>query len=250
MNVSLYQAASALNANQRWQEIAAENLASSGVPGYKKQQLSIGALQGGMIPKPGASFDKALDHYALPKADTSTSFQQGEMKFTGSSTDLAVEGKGFFEVAMPNGTTAYTRDGEFHFSSTGQLVTKEGFQVIMDGGIAQFDMKNPGPISISSTGEISQGSDKKGRIRLTDVSEPNLMTEISGGYFVAKNVGIKTSDSKATMKQGYVEASNANVITEMANMMSAMRGFEANQKIVQMQDERMGKAISELGNAS
>src|SRR4051794_1052822 len=86
VNVSLYQAASALQANSRWQEVISENLASSSIPGFKKQQLSFSEVQAGLM---GAN---AQQRFAFPKATASTSFQQGELKFTGSNTDVALEG--------------------------------------------------------------------------------------------------------------------------------------------------------------
>ena len=128
MNVRSFQAAAALNANSRWQEVIPDNLqASSSVPGFRKQQLCVAARQAGLMPAGGLSPSGAAPMFCVPKATTSTSFQPGELKYTGANNDAAIEGKAFFEVQAPGGASAFTRDGEFHVSSImARLVTKQG----------------------------------------------------------------------------------------------------------------------------
>src|SRR5437764_128357 len=150
MNVSLYQAAAALNANSRWQESIAENLAASSIPGFKKQELSFSAIAGGMM----SASTQHPQRFALPHAATATNFSAGELKFTGAKTDVALEGHGFFAVQMPDGTTAYTRDGEFQMNASGQLVTKQGHPVLGEAGPIQLDPTTSAPVSISATGEV------------------------------------------------------------------------------------------------
>lgn len=247
MNVSLYQAAAALNANSRWQEVISENLASSGVPGFKKQELSLAAVRAGLMP---ASAGNGPQAFALPKATTSTSFLPGTLQYTGNTKDVAVEGNGFFQVQLSNGQKAFTRDGEFQMSAQGQLVTKEGYTVIGDGGPIQLDIHNTEPLSISANGEVSQGSVLRGKLKLVDFDKPAQLNQISAGYFTADKGNIMEKPATGTLRQGYLEGSNFSVVGEMANMMTAMRGFEANTRIIQMQDDRLGKTISELGNPS
>ena len=129
MNVSLYQAAAAMNAASRWQELVSENLSAASVPGFKKGELSFAAVQAG-LPAHGVSGT----HYVIPRATPGVNFQPGEMRATGSKTDVAIEGSGFFEVRLPDGSLAYTRDGEFHLSGEGQLTTKEGYVVLSESG--------------------------------------------------------------------------------------------------------------------
>src|ERR1039458_5284838 len=162
VNVSLYQAGAALNANSRWQEIISENLASSSVPGYKKQQLSMEAVQAGLMPVGGFSAGNSPQMFVMPKATASTNFTGGEMKATGLPTDVAIEGKAFFEVQLPGGTTGYTRDGEFQVNSQGGLTTKEGYPVMGSGGPITLNPRDPTPMSISAGGDISQGAVSKG----------------------------------------------------------------------------------------
>ena len=246
MNVSLFQAASALNANSRWQELIAGNLAASAVPGYKRQEISFAAVEAGLKPAPGAPAQ-----FLQPNARGVTNFSPGEMKYTGVNTDVAVEGSGFFEVQLPSGAAAYTRDGEFHVNAQGQLVTKQGFAVLGENGPVQFDPGNGGPVSIAATGEVSQGSDVKGKLKLTDFNEPHLLAPVPGGFFLANHPNLQARAVPATsLRQGYLESSNVSSVTEMAHLITAMRMFEANQKVLQSHDERMGRAISELGGVS
>ncbi|MGP8202014.1 MAG: flagellar hook-basal body protein [Limisphaerales bacterium] len=244
MNVSLYQAAAALNANSRWQDVIAENLASSSVPGYRKQSLSTAAAQAGLLSANGGS----PQYFNVPQTKISTSFQSGELNYSGDDKNAAIEGKGFFKIQLANNITAVTRDGEFHVSSRGQLVTKEGYTVLGQNGPIQLDFHNRDPISISSTGEVSQGSDVKGKLSLTDYENPELLTPTNGVFFLATNPGLRAKPATGSVRDGYVEGANTTALGEMANMMTAQRGFEANQKVIQIQDERMGKVISDLGN--
>ena len=247
MNVSIYQAAAALNANTRWQELIADNLASSSIPGYKKQELSFGAVAAGYLP----ASTQGAPRFSLPHAAPSINFQPGELKFTGAKTDVALQGSGFLAVQLPDGNTAYTRDGEFQISPSGQLVTKQGFAVLGEGGPIQLDPNNPAPVSISATGEVSQGADLKGTLRAVQFNDPNLLTPISRGYFLATAPNVKTNPATdTTFHQGYLEGANTSPTMEMAHLITSMRLFEANQRVIQAQDERMGRAIAELGNPS
>jgi flagellar basal body rod protein FlgG len=250
MNISLYQAASALNANARWQEVIAENLASSSTPGFRKQELTVEAVRAGLLPaQTQASNRLAPPHFTLPNASLSTNFTPGELRYTGSITDLAIEGPGFFEVQLANGSSAYTRDGEFRLNAQGQLTTKQGYPVLGDSGLIQIDPNNPAPIVISPSGEVSQGTDQLGRIRPVNFDQPSLLQPISGALFLAQdpNLTREVTDT-STLRQGWLEGANTTVSDEMASLLTAMRTFEANQRVIQIQDERMAKAIEELGN--
>lgn len=247
MNVSLYQAASALNATDRWQETIADNLASSSIPGFKKQDFSFAAVQAGLLPSGPGHAAGGARHLQMPLGVSATNFRPGELRPSPSKTDLAIEGPGFFEVQLPNGATAYTRDGEFQINASGQLVTKEGNVVLGEAGPIQLDTRNSAPLSISPTGDVSQGADLKGKIKLVEFSDQRLLTQISGGYFTAGHPNLSASASAASrVRQGFLEGANTSVVLEMANLMTAMRTFEANQRMVQIQDDRTSKAIGEL----
>ena len=247
MNVSLFQAGAALNANSRWQEVIAENLASGAVPGYKRQQLSMAAVQAGLMPG-GSSSSSSPPMFVLPKAKMTTNFTPGGMKATGVNTDVAIDGKGFFEVQLPGGTTGYTRNGEFQINTQGQLATQEGYLVLGQGGPIQLNPRDPSPMTISAAGDISQGATSKGKLALTEFNKPELLTQLNSTYFAAQDTALQTQPAASTIRQGYLEGSNSSAVLEMAGLMTAMRGFEANQHIIQIQDDRLGKTISDLGN--
>jgi len=248
VNISLYQASAAMNANARWQEVISENLASSSIPGFKRQDLSFSAVQAGLMPQ-GAGAQKL--NFVLPQAQATTSFAPGDLKYTGSKTDVAIEGSGFFEVQLANGASAYTRDGEFQINSQGQLATKQGQVVLGDGGPIQLDRNNTAPLSISPSGEVSQGMDRKGRLRIMEFNDLRLLTPIGGGSFMATNPSVQASEVRQpAIRHGFLESANTSPVNEMGNLIGVMRSFEANQRVVQINDERMGRAISELGNPS
>jgi flagellar basal-body rod protein FlgF len=248
MNVSLYQAAAAMNAQARWQDLITQNLAAGFVPGYRKQDISFSAVQAGAAP--GAANLGGLQ-YSIPSASAATNFQPGEIRATGNSMDFAIEGPGLFEVQLPNGSHAYTRDGEFHLNAQGQFVTKQGYLVLGDGGPVQFDPNSSSPITVSATGEVSQGDQLRGRLRLVEFSQPQSLTAIGSGYFLADRPGMVPGQAaSSSVRQGFLEGSNTSPTAEMASLITAMRLFEANQKVLQMQDERMGRVITDLGGTS
>jgi len=243
MNVSLYQAASAMNATDRWQETIAENLAAGAIPGFKKQEFSFTGIRG----DPAVAPVNGMGRLTMPVGVTATSFHQGPLRPTSSKTDFAIEGAAFFEVQLPNGTTAYTRDGEFHLSPQGQLVTKEGYLALGDGGPIQLDLTTGGLVTVTATGEVSQGPDSKGRLKLVEFNDPKLLTRLSGGYFSANDPNLRGDPARAsTVRQGFLEAANTSPAAEMVSLISAMRTFEANQRVAQIHDERMGRVIHEL----
>jgi flagellar basal-body rod protein FlgF len=248
MNVSLFQAAASMNAQARWQELITQNLAAGATPGFRKQDVSFAAVEAGMA---STALNSNSLRQVMPSAHAITNFQPGELRATNNSMDFAVEGPGLFEVQLPNGSKAYTRDGEFHVSPQGQLVTKQGYAVMSDSGGLQFDPNNGGAITVSPGGDVSQGSDVKGKLRLVEISDPRALTPISGGLFTANNPDMQPVSASATsVRQGFLEASNASPTAEMASLITSMRLFESSQRVLQMQDERMGKVISELGNPS
>lgn len=246
MNVSLFQAAAAMNASSRWQDLIAQNLSASSIPGFKKQDISFSAIEAGLMGARGASGAQPAQ-FTLPRMESYTNFTNGELKFTGVKTDAALDGPGFFEVQLPNGTAGYTRDGEFHVDAQGQLVTKSGHLVMGTGGVIQLDPKDANPITIAANGDISQGTARKGKLKVVEFNTPQLLAPVGGGLFAALDSKLQPSDSSRTnLRQGFLESANTSPVVEMANMITAMRHFEANHRMVQLQDERMGKAISEL----
>jgi len=248
MDVSLYQASAAMSATAHWQDVIAGNLASASIPGGRRQEVSFSDVIAGLATSSGA----VKSNYYITSTSDVTNFKPGEMKATGGPTDFALEGPGFFTVQLPNGQHAYTRDGEFRLSSQGQLVTKQGYPVLGSNGTLQFNPNSSSAaITLSATGDLSQGADSIGKLQLTEFKGSQNLTSIGSGLFRADDESIKPFPAVSTqVRQGFVEASNTSPTTEMATLITAMRMFESNQKVLQMQSDRMSKTITELGGTS
>ncbi len=238
MDVSLYQAAAAMNATAQWQDLITENLANSAVPGSRKQEISFSDVQDGL----GSG---------IPSANTVTNFKTGELCSTGNAMDFALEGKGFFTVQLPDGESAYTRNGEFKLNAKGMLVNNEGFAVLGSNGPLQFNPNSSDAITVSATGDVSQGSQAKGKLQITEFQHPERLTPIGTTDFQSEAQDAQPFAAVSTkVRQGFIEAANTSPTTEMASLITAMRMFESNQKVLQMQSDRMSKVISELSGTS
>ena len=249
MDVSLYQAAAAMNASNRWQEVISANLGGGQIPGFKKQDLSFSAVQAGLMARMSGSLPTAAGRFSMPVAGTSTNFQPGELHPTGTATDLAIEGPGFFEVQMPDGTHGYTRDGECRLNAQGQLVTKQGLPLMGLAGPVQLDPNNPGPITVAPSGEVSQGDQVKGQLKISEFSDPNVLTQAGSGLFILTDPAVQPHvAANSTVRQGFVENANTSSIMEMGNLITAMRLYEANQKVIQTEDDRVNQLISAVSN--
>ena len=248
MEVSLYQAAAAMNATAKWQDLISQNLAASSVPGARKQEISFSDVQAAQSANISGS-GKPGDY--IPSANTVTNFQAGELCATGNSMDFALEGPGFFTVKLPNGDQAYTRDGEFRLNAKGELVNNEGFAVVGSGGTLQFNPNSPDPISVSATGDVSQGGATKGKLQITEFLHPEKLALIGAGSFESDGQDAQPVAAGSTqVRQGFIEAANTSPTTEMASLITAMRMFEANQKVLQMQGDRMSQVITDLGGTT
>ena len=223
-----------MNATAQWQDLITENLANSAVPGSRKQEMSFSDVQDGF----GSG---------IPSANTVTNFKTGELCSTGNAMDFALEGKGFFTVQLPNGQSAYTRNGEFKLNAKGQLVNNEGFAVLGSNGPLQFNPNSSDAITVSATGDVSQGSEAKGKLQITEFQHPEKLVPIGTTDFQPEAQDAQPVAAVSTqVRQGFIEAANTSPTTEMASLITAMRMFESNQKVLQMQSDRMSKVITEL----
>jgi flagellar basal body rod protein FlgG len=174
-----------------------------------------------------------------------TDFGQSTVTNTGSPTDLALSGSGFLSVNGPNGTM-YTRNGNFHLSSQGLLVSAEGYPVRMVGG--QTLQVAPGsPIQVGSDGQVSQNGTALGQIELTDFKDPSMLTKAAGAYFV--NPGPQSGPSPASnvsVQQGALEASNFAPTEAAARMVSLLRNFEMLQRAAKIGNEMNQQAIEQV----
>ena len=246
MEVSLYQAAAAMNATEQWQEMLSGNLAAASVAGARKREISFSAVEAGLAPQ-GSGFSN--NNYVIPAASSALNFQQGELHPTGEATDVALEGPGFLTLQTADGQLAYTRNGEFQVNAKGELTTTRGDLVMGSNGPIRLVPGSSAPVAISAVGEVSQGAAKRGKLQVTDFNKPGLLSSLGGSLYRADNPDIQGSDATGTaVRQGFLENANTAPVTEMSGLITAMRMFESNQKVLQMQSDRMSREISDLGN--
>jgi len=171
-------------------------------------------------------------------------YTQGNLQQTGNSKDVAINGQGFFQVQMPDGTTAYTRDGSFQTNAQGQLVTSSGYQVIpaitIPNNATSMTIGSDGVVSITVAG--STNSQQLGSMQIATFINPdakgeNLFAETASSG--APNVAQPGLNGAGTLNQGYVEASNVNVVQELVNMIQTQRAYEINSKAVTTSDQML-----------
>ena len=252
MNISLFQAASAMEGAQQRQNVIAENLAASGIPGFKRHNVGFHSVSADMFNKELQGAEKTQLRYMLPRITGHIDFQQGTLVRTGDPNSLAIDGPGFFSVDGPQGAM-YTRDGSFHVNALGQLVSKEGYPLRQAGGGAPITVATDTttPISISPDGTVSQGGAPLGQLEVTNFPEDSLkqLKRLNAGYFSANGVTPVPIDPQNTkVAQGFVEGANTTPMKEMGELMTSLRHFEANQRIMKVHDEHMGRLIRDLSN--
>lgn len=249
---ALYSAAAGMQSQQLNLDVIANNLANVNTTGFKKSKIEFqdllyqtaraaGAEQGGGTQLPTGL---QVGHGSRPIA-TSKIFTTGEMSQTGERLDLALQGDGFFEVQLPNGTKAYTRDGAFKTASDGRVTTSEG--LVLQGGFQPIPA-GTSAVSIAPNGEVTlKNATGSTNFRITTVRFANP----SGLESIGRNLYRETSASGTAeagspgengfgeVQQGYLELSNVKVVEEMVNMMVAQRAYEINSKAVQAADEMM-----------
>lgn len=246
MNVSLYQAAAAMNAHARVQELITQNLAMSAVPGARRLETSFSTVAAGFAS--GAPHAPG-NRFHIPRVSVGTNFSPGEITTSESPTDLAIDGPAFFEVQLPDGSLAYTRRGQFHVDAQGYLVTQHGYRVMGLNGPIQLDPANREVLSITPDGQVFQGQEARGQLRLVEFDDPHRLRPLPTGLFLADDPALVARPARQSrVIQGARESSNISPLNEMASLITTLRLFEANQRVLQAQDERMGRVIAELGN--
>lgn len=242
----------------------ANNLANVNTTGFKKDRqvfseyLSAYERPNDLInvPRVPASIESFYDmnggdnSYVNP-AGTYTNFDQGALRSTGNPLDLAIEGKGFFEVLSPQGVR-WTRSGSLQIDSGGRLVTKEGFPILRDGqnDPAQRTIQVNSPnLTVSRGGEIFDGGQVVGRVAVVDFPNPDELQKVGSSLYALKG-NAQTQPvptGEARVQQGFIETSNVNVIEEMTDMITANRVFEATQHAIKANDQMDDKLINNVG---
>ncbi len=252
MNLSLYSAATGMEAQQLNLNTIANNLANVNTPGFKRSKIEFQDL---LYQKPRASGSDSGGGNIVPTgievgngarvAATSKVFTQGQLTNTGENLDVALQGDGFFEVQRPDGTLAYTRDGSFKLNAQGQVVTIDGLPVL-----SGFQPIPPGTssVAISEDGNVtiqSASGNTTFRLTLTRFSNPAGLRSLGGNMYEetaasgTPETGSPGEGGFARTIQGYIEASNVNIVEEMVNLIVAQRAYEVNSKSIQASDEML-----------
>ncbi len=249
MNIGLYQSASALTALERWQDVVAQNITSSQTNGYRKRTINFSSQLSGEL-QTGASgrLRREGDGMAtvFPRVNTGINFTTGETQATRRELDVAIHGEGFFEVQMPDGTRAYTRNGEFGLRPDRTLVTTGGQEVLTSGGAPVTLLPGGGPLIVNQDGTLFQGETSLGKLSIQRFEDNAKLTPIAGGYFLAGELQPESVDEPELM-QGYVEGSNITPLREMVDLVLISRAYEANQKIISTVEQTMQKTLDALG---
>jgi flagellar basal-body rod protein FlgG len=233
-------------------DVISNNLANVNTTGFKKSKIEFQDLLYQIYRAPGADQGNGnllptglhIGHGSRPVA-TAKIFTTGEFTQTGEQLDIAIQGDGFLEVQLPDGTRAYTRDGALKRASDGRIMTSDGVQV--QSGFQPIPTGTT-DISISQNGDVTtRGSSGTQTFKVTLVrfANPagleaigrNLYRETAASG--TPEIGNAGENGFGTMQQGYLEMSNVKVVEEMVNMIIAQRAYEVNAKSVQAADEMM-----------
>ncbi|MEO8166049.1 MAG: flagellar basal-body rod protein FlgG [Betaproteobacteria bacterium] len=253
---SLWIAKTGLEAQQTQMDVIAHNLANVSTNGYKRQRAVFEDLLYQTLRQPGAQSSQQSEvpsglqiGTGVQPIATERIFTQGNLQQTGNSLDVAIQGNGFFQVLLPDGTNAFTRDGAFQLNSQGQLVTSSGYQVqppiTLPANVVSVTIAKDGIVSVTQAGASAA----------TQVGQMQLATFINAGGLQSRgeNLYVETAASGAPspnapgangaglLNQAYVETSNVNVAEELVNMIQTQRAYEINSKAIQSSDQMLAK---------
>jgi flagellar basal-body rod protein FlgF len=264
----IYTALSGSIAQTQRLDTIANNLANINTPAFKKDEQVFqeyltanekppDVLQ---VPRVPASIESFYDMQGGDKsfvdgAGTYTNFAQGSMKATNNPLDVAVDGNGFFEIATPDGVK-YTRLGAFKLDGLGQLVTKDGHPLLRaaaegtDPAARTFRVSGENPVIINEAGDVLDGENNLGKISVVDVPDRDTLKKIGGSLyeFKANAKPEFTVVENPSLKQGFLEMSNVNIVKEMTDMIQTTRSFESTQKAIQAYDSMADKLINVVGS--
>lgn len=253
---SLWTAKSGLQAQQVKMDVVANNLANVNTNGFKRSRVVFEDLLYQNLRQPGAS---ASEQNRLPSGlqigvgvrpvATERLHSQGGLQETGSSRDLAINGNGFFQVLLPDGTIAYTRDGSFQVDQFGQMVTAGGYPlepaIMIPDNALSVTVSQDGIVSVTQPGDNQ--SVEVGQITLANFVNPGGLESIGENLYLEtsasgpRNEGIPGMNGLGRLYQNWVETSNVNVVEEMVSMIQTQRAYEINSKAVQTSDEMLGR---------
>ena len=257
---SLWIAKTGLDAQQTQLDVISNNLANVGTAGFKRSRAVFEDLLYQNLRQPGAQSSQqtqlptglTVGTGVKPVASEKV-FTQGNLQQTGNNLDVAVNGAGFFQVQLPDGTTAYTRDGSFHLDANGQLVTSSGYQlqpaITIPANALAITVARDGTVTVTQPGQANPT--QVGTLQLANfINAAGLQSQGENLYIETASSGTPTTNTPGTnglgtLSQGYVETSNVNVVEELVNMIQTQRAYEINSKAVQTSDQMLQR-LSQL----
>ncbi len=251
---SLWIAKSGMEGQQTKLDAISNNLANVGTNGFKRGGIVFEDLMyQNLRPAGSATSDQSQLPTGLQvglgvRAAASTrNFAQGTLQSTGNDLDVAIQGAGFFQVQMPDGTTAYTRDGSFQRDAAGQIVTNAGYVLqpglTVPGTALSVTIGQDGTVQAMMPGQVAPQT--LGQIQLASFVNPGGL-ESRGGNLYGETAASGTANAAApgssghgSLKQGFVEGSNVNVVEELVSMIATQRAYELNSKAIQTSDQML-----------
>jgi flagellar basal-body rod protein FlgG len=251
---SLWIAKTGLDAQQTQMDVISNNLANVSTSGFKRARAVFEDLLYQTLRQPGA---QSSQQSQLPSGlqigtgvkpvATERVFTQGNLQQTGNAKDVAIQGNGFFQIQMPDGTTAYTRDGSFQTDSQGQLVTSSGYLVqpgiTLPANTLSITIAPDGTVSALQPGNVAPT--QVGTLQLATFVNPAGLFSMGENLFAetaasgTPNVATPGTNGTGLLNQGYVETSNVNVVEELVNMIQTQRAYEINSKSIQTSDQML-----------
>ena len=251
---SLWISKTGLDAQQMQMDVISNNLANVSTNGFKRSRAVFEDLLYQTLRQPGAQSSQQtqlpsglqLGTGVRPVA-TEKIHTQGNLMQTGNALDIAINGKGFFQILMPDGTTAYTRDGSFQLDNQGQMVTASGYPlqpaITIPSDALTITVGRDGTVSV--TQPTSVNPTQIGSIQLANFINPaglqslgeNLYQETAASGSPAANV--PGTNGLGVLNQAYVETSNVNVVEELVSMIQTQRAYEINSKSIQTSDQML-----------
>jgi flagellar basal-body rod protein FlgG len=251
---SLWIAKTGLDAQQTRMAVTSNNLANVNTTGFKRARAAFEDLMYQNDRQPGAQSSQATQVPAgtmvgtgVRVVGTEKLFSQGELVETNNPLDIAVQGRGFLQVTMPDGTVAYTRDGSFHLNSDGQIVTNSGYPVepalTVPANAQSITIGSDGTVSVALPGQAAPA--QIGTVQTADFINPAGLEPRGENLFVetassgAPQTGTPGLNGLGTITQGSLESSNVNVVEELVNMIETQRAYEMNSKAISASDQML-----------
>lgn len=237
----IYTNAGAMHSLQLKQEVTANNLANSTTTGFKKD----GVFRKHLVDHATILRQNSTDFKNLQDVDeVGTDFSQGSLIPTGNQFDVALDGRGFFTVETPNGF-AYTRNGNFNIDQNGFVSTLSGYRVMGTTGPVQIAGNE---VIFGEDGSINVDGAIAGFLRIADFQDLGELNKLGDGLFDAAQGAEQQADlTQVTVRAGFLEESNVEVVQSMVEIIQISRDFDSNQKSITMQDQTVDKAVNEIG---